>query len=242
VLEFCEKIIRRKININWGCQAHVSTADEEMFSAMKKAGLCQLDFGVESGSDRVLRALKKNADCSSIKRAFKIAKKVRIRTMASFMFGCPGEKERDVEATFALAKKIAPDFVSSFFLTPYPGTELMRMAKENNWIADRERQTHGLKKCPMLKVYFRAEELLDIRRRFQKAFVFRNFSKIAFNPFYLFKMVLLLCRYPGGVLKGIQTFMRTFVFDDFVFEFLNYYIEKKTVGKSTACHITGSDK
>jgi len=233
VLDFCDKILNREINVRWGCQAHVTTADEEMFKAMKKAGLCQLDFGVESGSNRVLKMLKKNSDNIAIKRAFKIARKIGIRTMATFMFGCPGEEKEDVESTFALAKEIAPNFVSSFFLTPYPGTELMKMAEENNWITANERKTHGLKKGPMLEINFRAEELLDIRRKFQKAFIFRNFSSIILNPFYLFKMISLLFRYPYGLLIGIRVFMKTFVFDDLVFGFLDYYIEKKTAGSKS---------
>lgn len=67
---------------------------------------------------------------------------------------------------FKLAEAIKPDFVSSFFLAPYPGTELMQMIEVNKWTFTGERDSHGLKKGPMLQIHFSAEEVLDIRRRF----------------------------------------------------------------------------
>ncbi|MFH2219345.1 MAG: radical SAM protein [Pseudomonadota bacterium] len=227
VLEFCEKILDRGIKLNWGCQAHIKTADEEMFKAMKKAGLVQLDFGVESGSDNVLKGLKKKSDAESIQHAFKIAKRAGVRTLATFMFGNPSEKEEDIEATFKLAKTINPNFVSSYFLTPYPGTELMQMIEANKWKITGDRDSHGLKKGPMLQIYFSDEELIDIRKRFQRTFVLRNFFSVVSNPIYLFRIISLLCRYPGGILRGMRRFMRTLVFDDLFFEFLNYYVEKR---------------
>lgn len=229
VLEFCENILARNIKLNWGCQAHIKTADEEMFKAMKKAGLVQLDFGVESGSNKVLKSLKKKSDAESIQRAFKIAKRAGVRTLATFMFGNPSETEEDIEATFKLAKSINPNFVSSYFLTPYPGTELMQMIEANKWIIMDNRSSYGLKTRPMLQIYFSTEELIDIRKRFQRVFVLRNFFSIVFNPVYLIRMTLLMCQYPGGFLKGIRRFMKTLVLDDFLFEFLNYYVEKRTV-------------
>lgn len=232
IFEFCEKLLDRGIKISWGCQAHIKTADEKMFRAMKKAGLVQLDFGVESGSDKVLKALRKNSDARSIKKAFEMARKAEVRTLATFMFGNPSETEVDIEATYNLAKEIKPNFVSSFFLTPYPGTQLMKMIEENEWIFAEDRESHGLKKGPMLRIHFSSEKLIDIRARFQKKFVYKNFFSIVFNPAYLAKMILLLGRYPGGLLKGIRKFMKSFVLDDLIFEFINHYVDKRTSSSS----------
>src|SRR3989338_1422057 len=227
VIEFCEKIIKRKIKLTLGCQAHVKTADEEMFKMMKKAGFIQVDFGVESGSDKVLRSLKKNSDAVSIKTAFKLAKKSGLRTLATFMFGSPSEREADVEATMRLAKEINPNFASSFFITPYPGTELMTMAKENHWISNDDRRSVGLKNGPMLKVYFSEKELLKIRSRFQRMFVLRNFLSLFFFPRYIIKALLLLMHYPFGVVLGARKLLKTHVLDDFIFEFLIYYVKER---------------
>lgn len=239
VLEFCRRLEERKIKLTWGCQAHVKTVDEEMFRVMKKAGLVQLDFGVESGSDKVLCALKKNSSAAAVRKAFEIARQVGVRTTATFMFGSPTETEEDVEATMRLAKEIRPDFVSAFFITPYPGTELMDLVNQNGWDYVTDHQYHGLKKGPALRIYFNEKQLLAIRERFQKEFAFQNFADIMLSPRYLLKASLLLLRYPLGIVRGVSAFARTRVFNDFVFEFLNYYVRSKTTNqKQTATIMT----
>jgi anaerobic magnesium-protoporphyrin IX monomethyl ester cyclase len=226
VLDFCRLMTERRIRITWGCQAHVKTADEEMFLAMKKVGLVQLDFGVESGSNRVLKSLKKDSTDDAIRRAFAITRKVGLRTTATFMFGSPGETAEDVEQTMQLAQEIRPDFVSSFFITPYPGTELMELAEANRWEMSK-REESGLKKGPMLRIHFRDHELMAIRERFQRLFMLRNFSGILLSPRYMTKAFLLFLRNPGGVWSGARAFARSKVFDDFIFAFLIYFVRKK---------------
>ena len=237
VVEFCKKIIERNLNLTLGCQAHIKTADEDMFRLMRRAGFVQVDFGVESGSDSVLRALKKNSDAQSIKKAFAAAKKAGLRTMATFMFGSPSEREKDVEASMKLAKEIYPHFVSSFFLTPYPGTELMELAEKNRWISSSiDREKAGLRKRPMLQIHFSEKELIDIRSRFQKMFFFRNFGSLFLSPNYILQIAILLMRYPMGIVLGMKKFAKTFVFDDLVFEFLVYYTKEKTNRKQKTGH------
>ena len=226
VLEFCRLMTERKIRITWGCQAHVKTADEEMFLAMKRVGLVQLDFGVESGSNRVLKSLKKDSSDEAIRRAFAITRKVGLRTTATFMFGSPGESVEDVEQTMQLAKEIRPNFVSSFFITPYPGTELMDLAEANNWEMSK-REESGLKKGPMLRIHFRGQELMAIRERFQRIFIWRNFSGIMLSPRYMAKAFLLFLCNPGGVWSGMRAFAKSKVFDDFIFAFLIYFVRQK---------------
>jgi anaerobic magnesium-protoporphyrin IX monomethyl ester cyclase len=231
VLEFCQKVESRKIKLTFGCQAHVKTADEEMFMAMKKAGFVQLDFGVESGSDKVLENLKKNSDATSIKKAFQLAKKTGLRTAATFMFGLPSETEEDVQKTFSLAKEINPNFTSSFFLTPYPGTELMDMVEKNKWEIPYDRSKFGLKKRPSLLINFSEKRMFEIRKQFQKMFAFRNFFSLFKSPDYFFKAIWLILSYPLGLFKGLKAYFKTFVFDDFIFAFLIYYTKQKIKNK-----------
>lgn len=228
VLEFCDQIQKRKIKLAWGCQAHVKTADLEMFQKMKRSGLVQLDFGVESGSDRVLNYLKKHSDILSIKKAFALAKRAGIRTCATFMFGSPGEEKEDVLATFKLAREIKPNFTSSYFITPYPGTELMKMAVRKGWQLAGDRCNRGLKRRPMLLINFKEQDLFKIRKDFQRLFALRNFSGCILNVNYFLKGVQILIRYPLGLIAGFRAFIKTLVFDDFLFGFLIYYISKRS--------------
>jgi len=228
VMDFCRRMQARGTRLVWGCQAHIRTADEEMFSAMKQAGCVQLDFGVESGSDKVLKALKKNSDAESVREAFRIAKKVGIRTMATFMFGSPEEGPEDVKATMRLARQIRPDFASSFFITPYPGTELMKMAEENHWPLHCAPGQTGLKKTPPLTIRFSARELQEFRARFQKMFIWRNYVRALLRPHILLRAAWLAIRYPIGLAWGVRKFLKTLVLDDLFFEFLIYYVKERT--------------
>lgn len=195
VLNFCKRIRERKLRFEWGCQARVNTVSEEMLKAMKKAGCIQLDFGVESGSNKVLKVLKKDIDTDTIKGAFKLARRCGLRTLATFMVGNPEETKEDIEKTYKLAKEISADYTEFFFTTPYPGTELFKMATENNWI-DKSldfskvwsiRQVNWEDKKieqPIMKINFSKEELVQIRNRLRRSFLLRNnLSKI--NAWYL---------------------------------------------------------
>lgn len=227
VHEFCHALMQSGIRLRWGCQARVNTIDEDTLRLMKQAGLVQLDFGVESGSDRVLKALKKDSREDTIRNAFRVAKKVGVRTLATFIFGNPSEEREDVEKTFRLAREINPNFASSFFLTPFPGTELMDLVRLNKWKLDEDYISGGLKRKPTLRINFTVEELLEFRKRFQRQFLFRNYTSLFFDYSYMSRAVLLVMRYPLGLLSGIRAFLRSWVFDDLVFAFLNYYAAKK---------------
>jgi radical SAM superfamily enzyme YgiQ (UPF0313 family) len=227
VNDFCNAVIHNDLKIKWGCQARVNTVHEETLSLMKSAGLVQLDFGVESGSDKVLKALKKDSNEVTIRNAFRITKKVGVRTLATFIFNNPSEEKEDIVKTFMLAKEINPDFVSSFFLTPFPGTELMDMANANNWITDKNYIEGGLKKKPIMRINFSEEELYEIRRRFQSKFMLRNYMSLFLNIPYMYKAFLIAMKYPLGLYCGVKAFIKSRVFDDFVFAFLIYYADKK---------------
>lgn len=228
VRQFCERLMADGYRIAWGCQAHVETVEEDMLRLMKKAGLVQLDMGVESGSDRVLKALKKHSNADAVRRAFAIARKVGVRTMASFVLGSPEETWEDIEDTFKLAKEIRPNYASAYFLTPYPGTELMSMAKTHGWLASEDHNRGGLRKGPMMRINFTEKELFQIRARFQKMFVWRNVLSVAFSPQYFSRSIWMLLRYPVGFAMGIARFLKTRAIDDFFFVFYNYYLRRRT--------------
>ena len=84
------------------------------------------DFGVESGSDRLLRTVGKGTNRDLIIEAFRLTAEAGIRTHAHFIVGLPGEGEGDLEATKDLMRRIAPDTVTVGIFTPLPGSRLYR--------------------------------------------------------------------------------------------------------------------
>ena len=123
-MEFCARIARELPDVRWSCQARVTGLDEELVSAMKAGGCIQMEFGVESGSQRILDFLNKGFKIDQVVETFALCRRQGVRTFANFLVGTPGESWEDVESTFRLCKEIRPDVGDLWVTTPYPGTDL----------------------------------------------------------------------------------------------------------------------
>jgi anaerobic magnesium-protoporphyrin IX monomethyl ester cyclase len=131
-LAFCAALRRRPYRLEWACQARVHQVDEALLRAMKAAGCVQIDYGVESGSARVLKAMRKGTKPAQIVAAFALTRKVGLRTGASFVLGSPGETEADLQETAAIARQIDADWTVFFLSTPYPGTHLHKQTEDHH--------------------------------------------------------------------------------------------------------------
>jgi radical SAM superfamily enzyme YgiQ (UPF0313 family) len=132
-VEFCEKLIKRNININWMCESRADSIDDPaVVEVLAKSGCKALYIGVESGSPRLLAQFKKGETVDQFERVFDYAKKYGINTHASFVVGAPGETEEDIRLTEEFIDKIKPDTVRKNVYIGLPGSELYDYAKKNN--------------------------------------------------------------------------------------------------------------
>jgi radical SAM superfamily enzyme YgiQ (UPF0313 family) len=100
--DLCRKLIERKVNIAWTCVGRVDMVDAETLAMMKKAGCWQIWYGIESGSDRILKLIKKNTDQATIRRAVEMTKKAGISAGGFFIIGLPEETMTEIEQTMEL--------------------------------------------------------------------------------------------------------------------------------------------
>lgn len=219
MMEFSRQLGARNLGLRWACQARVDRVDEEMLSLMKQAGCVQLDFGVESGSDKTLKTMKKATKVGSALSAFRLTRKLKLRSCATFILGFPGETESDMEDSFQLAKDIRADYTVFYFLTPYPGTPIYKQAVENNWIdirlVDAERFTHRQSSLPVMAIEHSPERLVAIRRRFQNHFFFKNYFCLHNLGFYLSLLGVLVTQ-PRDTARCLVRFSKTLRLDDLV--------------------------
>lgn len=130
VLELCKILQASKIDIAWEANARADTIDEYLLKEMKKAKCMSLTVGVESGDENVLRICKKNQSLDQVRRAFKSMRATGMFSWAFFMIGLPGETKQSIMKTIEFALELDPDQVSiCAFATPYPGTELYNIAR-----------------------------------------------------------------------------------------------------------------
>lgn len=130
VLEFCRLLLREKIYILWNCQSRVNAVDEEMLLWMKRAGCECIQFGVESGSEKVLQELGKRITPAQVQNAAALARKAGLNLSVYLITGVMDETEEDLEATLSLIGEIRASDGQVSPLAYYPGTALFEKAAE----------------------------------------------------------------------------------------------------------------
>jgi len=129
----CEEILKRKLDIAWYARARVNTVNEELLKLMRKAGCIRISYGVESGSPRILKIIRKNITIDQVKEAVKASSDVGMAVVENFMVNLPDETIDDLKQTIGLMKwlgQVKNSYPSYGFTVIYPGTELESMAKE----------------------------------------------------------------------------------------------------------------
>ncbi len=126
VTEFCDAYQAEGFTQPFWCQARVDhvVKHEDMIRRMAEVGLEGLFLGFESGSDRMLRFIRKGTTVAMNLEAARICRKHGIRIWANYMLGLPTETEAEVRETINMLKQIDPDYYSPAFYTPYPGNDL----------------------------------------------------------------------------------------------------------------------
>ncbi|MFH1403244.1 MAG: radical SAM protein [Candidatus Altiarchaeota archaeon] len=122
VIGISKELIARGLAVSWVCTARVDMVDGEVLGWMRKAGCVMINYGVESGSERMLEYLGKGTHRSQIVSAFKLTKDVGIKAGAFIMIGIPGETVEDIGETESLIREIRPDWMNVTFFTPIPGS------------------------------------------------------------------------------------------------------------------------
>jgi len=125
-IELCRLIIESGLNVRYKISSRVDHLDDELLGHLKRSGCYRINFGVESGSQKVLDYLQKGIKVEQILEAFRLAKKHGISTFAYVMIGTPVETASDYEMTEALVRKIKPDHLHCSICTPMPETHLYR--------------------------------------------------------------------------------------------------------------------
>ncbi len=161
--QVCEKL--REENIPWGCHGRVDTADHERLAMMKRAGCKWLGFGIESGSQKILNAMRKRVTVEKARSAILRARQYGIFANTTFIHGYPGEDLETVKETLLFKLELRLP-MNSFFATPYPGTELYSEAVERGLIPDLHEYLMSLDNAYDFRVNLTEmsdEELLDLR-------------------------------------------------------------------------------
>lgn len=169
VYELCKEIKKRRLDLNWACQARANLTDEEFIKNIAEAGCRRISFGVESLDDYSLEKLNKKESLEQIITAFEIANRYGILTRASYIIGFPWQTKKDLEEIKKRIKIIPTDELRMTFYTLFPGTEDWKNYKEllltDDWsLFDNDHVT------VKTKDNMQAEELESYRKDILKSF------------------------------------------------------------------------
>lgn len=124
VIDICNEIVKRKLDIGWDIRTRVDTVDEEIIKHLNMAGCRGIHYGIEAGSKKIINMLNKGISIEQSKKVFDLTRKYKIPILAYFMIGNPSETLEDIYKTFKVIKYLNPDYLHMTILTPFPGTEI----------------------------------------------------------------------------------------------------------------------
>ncbi len=201
VLSIAEELKMRGINLPWECEIRVDTVDRLLLESMREAGCYYVDFGVESASEKVLKAINKNISVKQAIDVLKWCKDLDIKTKAFFTFGHPGETLRDSMMTLGFIDKYF-DYISwpavSTEVRIYPGTPLERYARENgllpksfSWSENIEKSLTTTTNIPvLLQPSFGRKEMRKVGDRLQWILLSKNLDFKEYLKTYTLKKTL----------------------------------------------------
>ena len=123
IFQLCDYIEKSNMHINWFASGRIDNMDESYISKLKRGKCFVMQFGVESGSQKLLNKLSKGIELEDVLFVRDIFREKRILFWATFLIGHPQETESSLEDTYEFIKKLRPDIINVNVFIPYPGSE-----------------------------------------------------------------------------------------------------------------------
>jgi radical SAM superfamily enzyme YgiQ (UPF0313 family) len=108
---FAAEVVAQDRDIAYTSFAHVRESARANFRQLKQSGCRSLFFGVESGSQRLLDAMRKGIKLTATETALNGARDAGIFTVGSLIYPAPGEDDASTQETLSLVKRLRPDAV-----------------------------------------------------------------------------------------------------------------------------------
>ena len=125
------------------CEVNPCTVDREKLAALRAMGVNRVSIGVQSLSDRALRALSRIHTASEAIVAYRTAREVGFDNLSlDLMLGLPGETEDELFDTVRGFIGLAPEHISAYALqleegTPLAASPLRKTVPDEDATADR---------------------------------------------------------------------------------------------------------
>ena len=172
VLELCRLLRENNVEVTFSCYVRGDCFNDDIAKALKSVGCHQVMVGIETGSEKIAKVIRKPIDKEKYRELVRLAHKYDIEVRAGFIIGNLGETWETMKESLDFAIELDVDFFQLSIATPYPGTQLFKQAVEEGRIRHFDYKFYGQSK-PLLRLDDITED--DIMR----------FEKYSWRKFYL---------------------------------------------------------
>lgn len=179
----CLREIKEKIpNFHFRIAARADLISVEFLKKLKEAGCFQIIYGLESGSPKILRMMKKRVTVEQNRSAVIAARDAGLHCAPQFIIGLPGETRETLIETINFIKSIDFwPFLSIHKANAYPGTEIYQDARNKGLIDDEFAYVSSLAgtgQYPLQLAKISPKEMMGILRKYliirQVRLIFKN--------------------------------------------------------------------
>jgi radical SAM superfamily enzyme YgiQ (UPF0313 family) len=125
-VRICETIIERGIEVAWSAETRYGSVDRDLLELMRDSGCYQLNYGLESASQRILDKVGKKQDVEEAEEAITRTSDIGIHASNNLIFGLPGETQQTLEETLRFTGRMwklpRVSFARASLSVPYPET------------------------------------------------------------------------------------------------------------------------
>ena len=138
--DICNEIEKRNIKCLFGCLSSIACYDKSMFEKMYSVGFRWVHFGIETGSERILKLMNKQMNLDYIKQVIKEVKDMGYRVRNSIILDYPSSTKEDIIATRNLINALQPHELRLHYLAYRVGTPVF---EENKDVKNKTQYIHS---------------------------------------------------------------------------------------------------
>ncbi|MCM8786995.1 MAG: B12-binding domain-containing radical SAM protein [Candidatus Omnitrophica bacterium] len=183
VENIAKEIIKNNIKVYWSCETHLNSLDKNLVKILYKAGLRNINVGIESGNEEVLKNSKRiNSNKKHQKEIINYCQSLGISVAAFYILGLPSDTSETIKETIKYSQELNTMIAQFSLCTPYPGTKFYEEIKDKIFEKDWEKfdEYHPVFRHESLSF----KELMSLKEKAWVSYYFR--PKYIFNFLRLF--------------------------------------------------------
>ena len=126
----------KELGITWWCNSRADNIDVPTAARLKKSGCVLVSIGAESGDRHTLDIIGKRSSPETTKRAVRCLREAGVESLPYFIIGWPWDWKGTIDTTIDFACELDSDYCEFYTPTPFPGTDLYRLYRDDIEILD----------------------------------------------------------------------------------------------------------